>query len=322
MHSTDAKPVIEVVEEGARQRVRVRTPQHGYSPYDNFLTDWPADLLLALANLKCEWFADSYARFEEPNYIQKQVDLTLQFYNLSLRDRRVLDFGCGFGASSYCLMKRGADHIVATDLVRENTDFAKLFFTKRGLAQYIDVRQGDILPELKPAEYDIIWLQAVVEHLLPGERREYLQRFWEVLRPGGVLVITETPNRFWPKETHTTGGRWWLPWMAPQNVFRTLRRDHKYEEYTDEDFYRSGVIGSSYSEIMDCLGRPADCDELARGIRSYLPTVYGFALVRSPLRSALVWGFGLIEPPLKFLCHRPATALLPFLNHLAFRKRS
>ena len=149
MHSTDPKPVIEVVEEGARQRVRVRTPQHGFHPYDNFLTDWPADLLLALANLKCEWFADSYARFEHPNYIQKQVDLTLQFYNLSLRDRRVLDFGCGFGASSYCLMKRGADHIVATDLVRENTDFAKLFFTKRGLAQYIDVPPGRYLTRIE-----------------------------------------------------------------------------------------------------------------------------------------------------------------------------
>lgn len=319
--SNNAKRVIDVIEEGGRRRVRTRSPQRGHYRYDDFLTDWPADLLLALADLKREWFADSYARFEHANYIQKQVDVTLALYNLSLRGKRVLDFGCGFGASSYCFVRRGADNIVAADLVKENTDFARLFFARRGLARSVDVRHEDVVPGLKPGEYDVIWLQAVMEHLLPGERREYLPRFWEALRPGGVLVITETPNRVWPRETHTTGGRWWLPWKRHQNVFRTLRREPKYRGYTDEDFYRSGVIGSAYSEIMDCLGRPVDCEELARGVRSYLPQVYRFAQVKNPLRWAAVRAFGLAEPLLKVLSGRPAMALLPFLNHLVFRKR-
>jgi 2-polyprenyl-3-methyl-5-hydroxy-6-metoxy-1,4-benzoquinol methylase len=321
MKSADVKPVIEVVEEGDRRRVRTLAPQRGHYRYDDFRTDWPADLLRALADLKREWFSDSYARFEHPNYIQKHVDVTLALYNLSLSGKRILDFGCGFGASSHCFLRRGADTIVAADLVQENTDFARLFFARRGFARSVDVRHEDVVPGLKSGEYDVIWLQAVMEHLLPGERRDYLPRFWEALRPGGVLVITETPNRFWPRETHTTGGRWWLPWKSHQNVFRTLRREPKYQRYTDEDFYRSGVIGSAYSEIMDCLGRPVDCEELARGVRSYLLQVYRFARVKSPLRSAAVRSFGLAEPLLKILSGRPAMALLPFLNHLVFRKR-
>lgn len=320
MTSTGAIPVIRVDDECDRRYVRYLSPQRGSYFYDNFRTDWPAELLYALAELKGEWFADSYARFEEINYIQKQVDLTLALYDLSLRDKRVLDFGCGFGASSYCLIRHGANNIVAADLEQKNTDFAKQFFTQRGLAQYIDVRQEDLVPQLRPGEYDIIWLQAVMEHLLPAERTEYLQRFWEALRPGGTLVITETPNRVWPKECHTTEGRWWLPWMAPQNVFHALRRSQKFRAYTDEDFYRSGVIGSSYSEIMKCLGRPTDCEELALGVRSYLPTIYGYAKVTSLLRGAIVQAFGLAEPLLKLLSRQPAQVLLPFLNHLAFRK--
>jgi 2-polyprenyl-3-methyl-5-hydroxy-6-metoxy-1,4-benzoquinol methylase len=321
MKSADTRPVIEVVEEGGRRRVRTLIPQRGHYRFDDFRTDWPADLLLALADLKREWFADSYARFEHPNYIQKQVDVTLALYNLSLRGKRILDIGCGFGASSYCFMQRGADNIVAADLVKENTDFARRFFAGRGLDQRIDIRHEDVVPGLTRGEYDVIWLQAVMEHLLPSERQEYLPRFWEALRPGGVLVITETPNRFWPRETHTTGGRWWLSWKSHQKVFRILRREPKYPGYTDEDFYRSGVIGSSYTEIMDCLGRPADCEELGRSVRSYLPKVYGFAQVKSRLRGAAVRSFGLAEPLLKLLSGRPAMALLPFLNHLAFRKR-
>ena len=314
--------VIAVTDAGDRRHVRTLVPQQGHYRYDDFYTDWPADLLLALADLKGEWFADSYARFEHPNYIQKQVDVTLKLYNLPLAGRRVLDFGCGFGASSYCMIRRGADRIVAADLERQNTDFARLFFDRRGLAERVDVRTGDVVPTLQPGEFDVVWLQAVMEHLLPEERQDYLRRFWRALAPGGVLIITETPNRFWPRETHTTGGRWWLPWMSPQKVFRVLRREAKYQDYSDEDFYRSGVIGSTYAEILDCLGRPADCEELAFGIRSYLPTVYGFATVKSPLRALPVRAFGLAEPVLKRLFRRPATALLPFLNHLAFRKRA
>src|SRR5438067_5647405 len=94
--SAGAKPVIEVTEADGRRRVRTLAPQRGHYRYDNFLSDWPADLLLALAELKGEWFADSYARFEHPNYIQKQVDVVLALYDLSLQGRRVLDFGCGF----------------------------------------------------------------------------------------------------------------------------------------------------------------------------------------------------------------------------------
>jgi Cof subfamily protein (haloacid dehalogenase superfamily) len=249
-------PVVEVHDAGDRRHVRVRRPQAGLHRQTEFWSDWPADLLLALADLKGEWFVDSYARFEEPHYVQKQVDVTLALYGLSLRGKRLLDFGCGFGASSYCFIRRGADRIVAADLEPANTDFARRFFAARGLAAHIDVRREDLVPRLQRGEFDVIWLEAVMEHLLPAERAEYLSRFWDALSPGGTLVITETPNRAWPYETHTTGGRWWIPWMSPEAAFRRLRRDARYRDYTDERFYRSGVIGSSYAEIMRCLGQP------------------------------------------------------------------
>jgi SAM-dependent methyltransferase len=203
MKSADVKPVIEVVEEGDRRRVRTLVPQRGHYRYDDFLTDWPADVLLALADLKREWFADSYARFEHPNYIQKQVDVTLALYNLSLRGKRILDIGCGFGASSYCFMQRGADNIVAADLVQENTDFARLFFGRRGLDRYIDIRHEDVVPGLTRGEYDVIWLQAVMEHLLPGRRPGHYRDAEPFLAPGDahhwravVALLEESPEGF------------------------------------------------------------------------------------------------------------------------------
>jgi 2-polyprenyl-3-methyl-5-hydroxy-6-metoxy-1,4-benzoquinol methylase len=317
----EASHVIDVREENGRQRVRTLVPQKGHYPYVDFLSDWPRELLSALAALKKEWFSDSYARFEEPNYIQKQVDLVLALYNLSLRGKRILDFGCGFGASSYCLLKRGADNIVAADLERDNTDFAKRYFALRELEHSVEIRQVDVFKELQHSDYDLIWLQAVLEHLLPVERKQYLPRFWNALRPGGILVVTETPNRLWPKETHTTGGRWWLPWMPHASVFSRLRGSPEYEGYSDEAFYRSGVIGSTYSEILTCLGRPDDCEEMSQKVRSYIPTVYRYARVKNAQRLITAQAVGMTEPLFKLLLRQPIQAFLPFLNHLAFRKR-
>ena len=208
-----------------RRHVKILTPQKGtYSDRREFDSDWPEELLYSLAALKGEWFLDSYQRFEHPNYIQKQIDSVLDLYDLKLGDDLILDFGCGFGASGYCMIKRGARRILASDLEKANTDFASEFFSGMGFADRVEIRCGDIVPDLQPASISIIWLQAVMEHLLPEERRTYLRRFWEALKPGGLLIITETPNRTWPIEGHTTGGTWGIPWMKPQRVFERMRR--------------------------------------------------------------------------------------------------
>ena len=313
--------IIEVDDDGSSRHVQVLAHQEGHFLDKEFRTAWPSHLLQSLADLKKEWFLDSYARFEHPNYIQKQIDQVLAIYGISLPGRRILDFGCGFGASSYCLMKRGADDIVAADLVRENTDLARLVFSGFGLDRKVEIRQEDVIPTLERNAFDIVWLQAVMEHLLPGERQTYLRRFWETLRPGGWLVVTETPNRAWPYEKHTTGGRWFLPWMRPESVFRKMRKEERYRSYSDVDFYRSGIIGSTYGEIMDCLGHPPDCEELARGVHGYIDRLYEDARVKSPRRRALVSALSLAERGVRAFKRKPVMAYMPFLNHLAFRKK-
>lgn len=320
--SLDVHSLVDIVDTGEKRIVRLLRPQKGtYSKLDSFETDWPEELLYSLVRLKREWFVDSFQRFEHPNYVQKQIDLCLELYKLRLGEGPILDFGCGFGASSYCMIRRGAMNIVAADLERPNTGFASEFFASRGLSSRVTIFSGDITSSLRPSSFSVIWLQAVMEHLLPEERRTYLRRFWESLMPGGILIITETPNRAWPVEGHTTGGTWWIPWMKPRNVFRKMRRREKYQAYSDVDFYRCGIIGSSYREILDCLGRPGDCVELSLHVRRYFKTLYARAVKKSLLRGAAVGFLGLGEPLMGGLLRRPPSAFMPFLNHLVFQKQ-
>ena len=322
--SRSAASPIEVTDRGDRRHVRILRPQKGssYSNVSEFDTAWPAEMLRRLADLKGDWFLDSYQRFEHPNYIQKQIDVVLELYGIKLAGTPVLDFGCGFGASSYCMIKRGATDILAADLEKSNTDFAADFARAMGFADRVAIRHGDVVPELQPNSFGVIWLQAVMEHLLPSERQSYLKRFWQALRPGGHLIITETPNRVWPVEGHTTRGTWWIPWMSHQKVFRRMRTQERYASYSDEDFYRCGIIGSSYREILDCLGRPADCRELSLETRGYASYLYSRAARRSPARAAATKFLGAAEFLSRNVLRRPITSFMPFLQHLAFQKRS
>jgi len=320
MAENSAAGILEITPAGSKRRVHVKTPQKGtYRDIRDFETDWSEQLLCRLAELKGDWFVDSYQRFEHPNYLQKHIDTVVDLYGVRF-DGPILDFGCGFGASSYCMIKRGATQILASDLEKSNTDFASLFFAQRGMSQLIEIRNGDIVPSLEPDSFAVIWLQAVMEHLLPDERRSYLKRFWSALRPGGVLVVTETPNRVWPIEGHTTGGTWWIPWFRPERVFERMRKAPRYSSYSDDQFYRSGIIGSSYDEILDCLGRPSDCTQVALQTGGYLRYMYAHAVRRSPARAAAIQTASAAEPIVRKVFHKPVTAFMPFLNHLVFRK--
>uniref|UniRef100_UPI0040560AB1 methyltransferase n=1 Tax=Candidatus Electronema sp. TaxID=2698783 RepID=UPI0040560AB1 len=51
---------------------------------------------------------------------------------------------------------------------------------------------------------DIVLLFAVLEHQTIGERHETLKLCWELLKPGGLLVVTETPNLLHYGDLHTS----------------------------------------------------------------------------------------------------------------------
>ena len=60
---------------------------------------------------------------------------------------------------------------------------------------------------------DVFLMYAVLEHMTIAERLRYLRTCWDLLRPGGVIVIGDTPNRLTFHTRHTSGIPFydWLP---------------------------------------------------------------------------------------------------------------
>lgn len=115
---------------------------------------------------------------------------------------RVLDIGCGFGESLGYHRDRGCDaHGVEAD-----SNILRVA-ERHGL----QVRVGLFDPQhYEPGSFDVVTLDQVIEHV--SDPVAVLSGVWQVLRPGGTLVLS-TPNADgWGARVF--GGRW-IHWHAP-----------------------------------------------------------------------------------------------------------
>lgn len=155
------------------------------------------------------------------------LERTLRFYGI-MQPRKVLDFGCGKGAS--------------TAVLRQMYPTA-----------FIDFMDLDRDFWFQP--YDLIVLSAVYEHMMISERIDDMQMVWSALSPGGHLVICRTPHRWALWDGHTTGmpGMAFLPDCLAK-MYATAGRK-KFRNYTWEQLLRAGIRGGTIRQIMkQCPG--------------------------------------------------------------------
>jgi 2-polyprenyl-3-methyl-5-hydroxy-6-metoxy-1,4-benzoquinol methylase len=134
------------------------------------------------------------------------------FVRLLPRDptARVLEIGCGNGATGALAMARGrAGHYVGVELIETQGRSASQVLS--------DVLIGDVEHmdfDWQPAEFDALILSEVLEHLVePGALLRRLHRF---VRPGG-MVLASSPNiAHWRVLRELVKGRFDL---ADQGVF-------------------------------------------------------------------------------------------------------
>jgi len=139
-----------------------------------------------------------------------------------------------------------------------------------------------------------------------------------VLAPGGHVTILDTPNRWFPLETHSVG----LPliqWLPPRMAFAYARtcRSRKFGLESFEEFTMDGT-GWRNASLRDCLpssgwaGLEDVTEEAGYGWRFFRDTT------RSRTRRALLPFFSACVTLLRG-AGLPPSLCLPYLNVL-FRK--
>jgi len=220
-----------------------------------------------VGRIGCPHLADVIDRFED-----KGVPATLKSQLFSyfpaeeFRGKRLLDFGCGKGASTFGIAKLLPEtEVVGVELVSENVETAQRIASLQGVgnARFLCSPSGDRLPD-EIGRFDYVMLCAVYEHLLPRERQTLMPLLWSAMKEGAAIFINQTPYRYFPFEHHSTG--LWLINYLPDGLTHFVARKFskhdpaKYDRAIQksllwEDHLRGGIRGATEWEIIRNLTR-------------------------------------------------------------------
>jgi len=237
-----------------------------FMPYGMWETAYPVDLIEQILSVKGPaWLCDEIMRDESVDYVQENLryDLLSYISEEEFKNKRILDFGCGSGASTMALCRMlPLTEIMGIELNDKLLSIAKLRAEHYGFDKVTLLlsQNADVLPR-SIGEFDYVMLNAVFEHLLPLERKALLPELWNLLKPNGILFIMETPYKYFPVEFHTTG----LPLINyfPDKIALFYARNfskRNLKKYTWENLLRMGIRGGSVGEILklmnDCRRKP------------------------------------------------------------------
>lgn len=244
-----------------RWSISVRPKPGLHVPASRWISRYPLGLIKEIQATKGLYVCDEIMREEDPRYVERSLRQEVLSYvpPAVFSGKRILDFGCGSGASSVVLSRLLPEcEIVGVELLERLLRIARLRAQHFGLQRVRFLRSpaGDALPE-GLGEFDFVLFSAVFEHLLPHERRQVLPLVWDRLKPGGILFLNQTPYRYAPIEVHTTGGMPLINYLPDWATLRLVRRfSHRYSGPVSwERLLRDGIRGASVPEILAILRR-------------------------------------------------------------------
>jgi SAM-dependent methyltransferase len=234
-------------------------------------TSYPVELIELIVRRKgLGPLCDEILREEPPGYLEHVLWWTIRAHvdPDEVGDGRILDFGCGTGASTMILARMfPAAEIVGVDVDAEALEIAEARRRHYG-SEKVTFGWSPGPTEL-PSEqgaFNYIVFSAVLEHLLPDERATVVPLVWDRLAEGGLLFVGETPHRFSPVETHTTGGLPLVNYLpAPLTLAAARRLSRRVDRDTSwQDLLREGIRGGTERGLLRILRRAGRNDAVIR----------------------------------------------------------
>ncbi len=256
----DANVFIEELSSGKNKIYVELLNSNLFMPKSTCETSYPLDLITKILEVKGpNYLCDEILRDESPDYVQKGLKYDLLSYldKEEFKNKRLLDFGCGSGASTMILTRMFPQtEIAAIELDEKLLSVAKAranYYGYENLELILSPSADKLPPDIGNFDYAV--LSAVYEHLLPNERATLLPEIWNILKPGGILFLNQTPYRYFPVETHTTSGLPFINYLPDKaaHLYARYFSKRKLKNYRWEELLRRGIRGGSVGEIIRIL---------------------------------------------------------------------
>lgn len=199
----------------------------------------------------------------DEDYFRHGLEETALFFHrlgdqLDFAGKKVLDVGCGHGATCIYVARHGASRVVGIDIQEHFLDFAraKLRAEYPGLAHKVDFKLGEDLKQLGGEKFDVILSKDSFEHI--ANTGAYLQILQEHVADDGVIAIGFGPLWKSPYGGHI-GFMTPLPWahlLFPERVIMKERRRFRPDETANTfDEVKGGLNKMTLSKFMGIVKR-------------------------------------------------------------------
>ena len=172
---------------------------------------------------------------------------------LEIRERRILDIGCGIGGPAFVLASKYGAHVVGTDIEPQLIDQARLRAERLGLdsnCEFVAVEPG---PMGFPDEsFDVVLSTGVIMQI--ENKREIFEESLRVLKPGGILTCYDwmKPEGEYSEDMHY--------WFKMERLTYSMKTFKEYEamlrdagfidiEMTDRSEWYRQRVQQEYEQI-------------------------------------------------------------------------
>jgi SAM-dependent methyltransferase len=119
-------------------------------------------------------------------FIKGRLDLLFQKLPKNFKPQRILDFGCGTGATCMELTALFPKaQVIGSDISEASIKFAK----ETHKADNLEFIQFKLLPDCEP--FDLVYLNCVLHHIKPNERQETMYQLFSLCKSEALIWIFE-----------------------------------------------------------------------------------------------------------------------------------
>lgn len=210
----------------------------------------------------------------------------------------ILDAGCGVGGSARYLANKYGAEVLGVNLSQVQVERARSLTQKAGLSDQVQFQQRDLL-SLTPDDgpFDLIWSMENAEHI--GPKRDMLQLFYDLLRPGGrALIVTwclrdEPPVRAKEQQLLDNLYRiYHLPPMISLAEYRQLATDIGWQDIQTADW--SEAVAPFWGAVIRSALSGRGLQGLFKAGWSTIQGAWAMRYMQKGYRSGLI-RFGLLQ---------------------------